>query len=230
MPMSRMMAKRLPTRLRDACPTSRSKSAACRPKSRTARRTAITSSASLDGSRPAIYFINLKDVGDWPKYSLPSLTYHEGVPGHHLQISLAQTVEGHSDAPQDRLFSAYSKAGRSMPSNSPTSSAAIRGSSAPAICSPSCSAPPAGGRHRPPRQGLEPRAGDRLHGRGDRLRAPARPARSRALLHLRSARPAATRSATSPGSAPASRRREDARGQVRPQAVPRSARRTARCR
>jgi uncharacterized protein (DUF885 family) len=46
--------------------------------------------AALDGSRPAIYFINLKSVGDWPKYSLPSLTYHEGVPGHHLQISLAQ--------------------------------------------------------------------------------------------------------------------------------------------
>ncbi|MGV3770907.1 MAG: DUF885 domain-containing protein [Sphingobium phenoxybenzoativorans] len=46
--------------------------------------------AALDGSRPAIYFINLKDVGDWPKYSLPSLTYHEGVPGHHLQNSIAQ--------------------------------------------------------------------------------------------------------------------------------------------
>ncbi|MCD2323007.1 DUF885 family protein [Sphingomonas sp. IC-56] len=46
--------------------------------------------ASLDGSRPAIYFINLKDPGDWPKYSLPALTYHEGVPGHHLQISLSQ--------------------------------------------------------------------------------------------------------------------------------------------
>ncbi|MEO5578033.1 MAG: DUF885 family protein, partial [Sphingomicrobium sp.] len=46
-------------------------------------------SASLDGTRPAIYYINLKDVGDWPKYSLPALTYHEGSPGHHLQISLA---------------------------------------------------------------------------------------------------------------------------------------------
>ena len=46
--------------------------------------------AALDGSRPAIYFINLKDVGDWPKYSLPALTYHEGVPGHHLQLSEAQ--------------------------------------------------------------------------------------------------------------------------------------------
>lgn len=46
--------------------------------------------AAIDGSRPAIYFINLKSVADWPKYSLPALTYHEGVPGHHLQLTLAQ--------------------------------------------------------------------------------------------------------------------------------------------
>lgn len=46
--------------------------------------------ASMDGSRPAIYWINLKDVADWPKFSLPALTYHEGVPGHHLQGSYAQ--------------------------------------------------------------------------------------------------------------------------------------------
>lgn len=43
--------------------------------------------APLDGSRPAIYWINLKDTADWPKYQLPSLTYHEGLPGHHLQLS-----------------------------------------------------------------------------------------------------------------------------------------------
>lgn len=43
--------------------------------------------APLDNSRPAIYWINLRDTGDWPKYGLPDLTYHEGVPGHHLQIS-----------------------------------------------------------------------------------------------------------------------------------------------
>ncbi|OWK30679.1 DUF885 domain-containing protein [Sphingomonas mucosissima] len=66
------------------------------------------SRAALDGSRPAIYWINLKSVGDWPKYSLPSLTYHEGVPGHHLQISIAQK------SPQPLLrnlsfFSAYSE-------------------------------------------------------------------------------------------------------------------------
>jgi uncharacterized protein (DUF885 family) len=61
--------------------------------------------ASLDGSRPAIYWINLKSTGDWPRYSLPSLTYHEGVPGHHLQISLAQTSK---DIPMLRKISFYS--------------------------------------------------------------------------------------------------------------------------
>jgi uncharacterized protein (DUF885 family) len=65
--------------------------------------------ASLDGSRPAIYFINLKDTGDWPKYTLPTLTYHEGVPGHHLQISITQES---NDIPTLRklgFFSAYSE-------------------------------------------------------------------------------------------------------------------------
>ena len=46
--------------------------------------------APFDGSRPALYYINLKDTHDWPKYGLASLTYHEASPGHHLQISLAQ--------------------------------------------------------------------------------------------------------------------------------------------
>jgi uncharacterized protein (DUF885 family) len=64
--------------------------------------------ASLDGSRPAIYFINLKSTGDWPKYTLPSLTYHEGVPGHHLQISIAQKS---ADLPMIRKISFYSAYG-----------------------------------------------------------------------------------------------------------------------
>ena len=62
---------------------------------------------ALDGSRPAIYFINLKDVGDWPKYGLPSLTYHEGVPGHHLQISIAQETPNVPTLRKIGFFSAY---------------------------------------------------------------------------------------------------------------------------
>jgi len=65
--------------------------------------------ASLDGSRPAIYFINLKDTGDWPKYTLPTLSYHEGVPGHHLQISIAQESKDIPTLRKLGFFSAYSE-------------------------------------------------------------------------------------------------------------------------
>jgi len=64
--------------------------------------------ATLDGSRPAIYFINLKSTADWPKYSLPALTYHEGVPGHHLQLSIAQLS---GELPMLRRIAFYSAYG-----------------------------------------------------------------------------------------------------------------------
>ncbi|MEX0645285.1 MAG: DUF885 domain-containing protein [Parvularculaceae bacterium] len=46
-------------------------------------------SPALDGSRPGIYWINLRDTGLWPKFAVPTLTYHESVPGHHLQNAIA---------------------------------------------------------------------------------------------------------------------------------------------
>lgn len=44
---------------------------------------------SLDGTRPGAYYINLANTGIWPKWALPTLTYHESLPGHHLQGTLA---------------------------------------------------------------------------------------------------------------------------------------------
>jgi uncharacterized protein (DUF885 family) len=41
--------------------------------------------AALDGSRPAIYYVNLKTTELWPRFTLPSLTAHEGIPGHSWQ-------------------------------------------------------------------------------------------------------------------------------------------------
>jgi uncharacterized protein (DUF885 family) len=41
--------------------------------------------ASLDGTRPAIYYVNLADTGNWPRYTLTSLTMHEAIPGHAWQ-------------------------------------------------------------------------------------------------------------------------------------------------
>jgi uncharacterized protein (DUF885 family) len=46
--------------------------------------------AALDGSRPGAYYINLRDTAEWPRFTLPTLNYHEGVPGHHWQISIQQ--------------------------------------------------------------------------------------------------------------------------------------------
>lgn len=46
-------------------------------------------SPSLDGARPGAYYINLVDTAIWPRWSLPTLTYHESLPGHHLQGALA---------------------------------------------------------------------------------------------------------------------------------------------
>jgi uncharacterized protein (DUF885 family) len=54
--------------------------------------------ASLDGSRPAIYYVNLKSTGLWPKFQLPTLTAHEGIPGHTWQG--AYLAEHHAEIPQ----------------------------------------------------------------------------------------------------------------------------------
>ncbi|MGH8258563.1 MAG: DUF885 domain-containing protein [Steroidobacteraceae bacterium] len=39
----------------------------------------------IDGSRPATYYINLRNTANWPKFSLPTLCFHEGLPGHVWQ-------------------------------------------------------------------------------------------------------------------------------------------------
>jgi len=48
---------------------------------------------SLDGSRPGAYYINLRDTAEWARWRLPTLTYHEAIPGHHLQITLANEAQ-----------------------------------------------------------------------------------------------------------------------------------------
>lgn len=63
--------------------------------------------ASLDGTRPGVFYANLRDLSEIPKWSMPTLAYHEGVPGHHWQIATAQELKG---LPQFRKiipFTAY---------------------------------------------------------------------------------------------------------------------------
>jgi uncharacterized protein (DUF885 family) len=55
---------------------------------------AFYDSPALDGSRPGTYYINLKDMVDQPKFLQQALAYHEGIPGHHMQIAIAQELQG----------------------------------------------------------------------------------------------------------------------------------------
>lgn len=48
----------------------------------------------LDGSRPGVFFANLRDMTEQPKFSMRTLAYHEAVPGHHLQLSIARELKG----------------------------------------------------------------------------------------------------------------------------------------
>ncbi|MDN5781640.1 MAG: DUF885 domain-containing protein [Luteimonas sp.] len=47
-----------------------------------------------DGSRPGIYYAHLSDMDSMPKTELEVIAYHEGIPGHHMQISIAQELKG----------------------------------------------------------------------------------------------------------------------------------------
>jgi uncharacterized protein (DUF885 family) len=56
--------------------------------------TAFYQRPAPDGSRPGIYYANLYNTANMPKYKLEALAYHEGIPGHHMQLALAQQLEG----------------------------------------------------------------------------------------------------------------------------------------
>ncbi len=49
---------------------------------------------ALDGTRPGVFYVNLRSMEDLPRFGMRTLAYHEGIPGHHFQIALAQELEG----------------------------------------------------------------------------------------------------------------------------------------
>jgi uncharacterized protein (DUF885 family) len=62
-----------------------------------------------DGSRPGIYYAHLLDMRAMPKHQLEVIAYHEGNPGHHMQISIAQELEGVPRFRTQAGFTAYSE-------------------------------------------------------------------------------------------------------------------------
>ncbi|MFT4634666.1 MAG: hypothetical protein ACI854_001842 [Arenicella sp.] len=59
---------------------------------------------SEDGSRPGLYYANLYDMKAMPTYQMAALAYHEGVPGHHMQLAIQQELKG---VPKFRKFGGY---------------------------------------------------------------------------------------------------------------------------
>ncbi|RZK34130.1 MAG: DUF885 domain-containing protein, partial [Hymenobacter sp.] len=65
--------------------------------------------AAFDNSRPGTFYANLYDVKATPKFGMRSLAYHEGIPGHHFQIGIAQELTGLPTFRQVIPFTAYSE-------------------------------------------------------------------------------------------------------------------------
>jgi uncharacterized protein (DUF885 family) len=64
---------------------------------------------SLDGSRPGVYYAHLSDMRAMPKYQMENVAMHEGYPGHHLQIAIAQELEGIPTFRRQAGFTAFSE-------------------------------------------------------------------------------------------------------------------------
>jgi len=65
---------------------------------------AFYQSPAADGSRPGIYYVNLHDLKAMPRYQMEALAYHEALPGHHMQIAIAQELTG---LPAFRRYGGY---------------------------------------------------------------------------------------------------------------------------
>lgn len=59
---------------------------------------------SEDGTRPGLYYANLYDMKAMPTYQMEALAYHEGIPGHHMQLAIQQELQ---DIPKFRKFGGY---------------------------------------------------------------------------------------------------------------------------
>ncbi|MCW5724085.1 MAG: DUF885 domain-containing protein [Maricaulaceae bacterium] len=62
-----------------------------------------------DGSRPGVYYANLRDMRDMPIYQMEALAYHEGNPGHHMQLAIMTDLQGIPAFRRFGGFTAYSE-------------------------------------------------------------------------------------------------------------------------
>lgn len=70
---------------------------------------AYYSPAAMDGSRPGTFYASLRDTAETPMWSMKTLAYHEGIPGHHFQIATAQGLKGLPLIRQQPIYTAYAE-------------------------------------------------------------------------------------------------------------------------
>ncbi|WP_109259941.1 DUF885 domain-containing protein [Hyphobacterium indicum] len=61
----------------------------------------------LDGSAPGAYYVNLSQMDELPVYQMETLAYHEGLPGHHMQVAISQELDDVPMFQRTTWFSAY---------------------------------------------------------------------------------------------------------------------------
>lgn len=64
---------------------------------------------TADGSRPGIYYMHMSDMSAMPKTELEVIAYHEALPGHHMQLSIAQELTGLPKFRTQLMLSAYAE-------------------------------------------------------------------------------------------------------------------------
>lgn len=64
---------------------------------------------AMDGSRPGVFYANLRDTAETPRFGMRTLAYHEGVPGHHFQIAIMQELKGVPTFRRLLPFTAYNE-------------------------------------------------------------------------------------------------------------------------
>jgi uncharacterized protein (DUF885 family) len=64
---------------------------------------------ATDGSRPGTFFVNTSDPTHWGRYEMEAIAYHEGIPGHHLQLAIAQELGDIAEFRKHAVVTAYAE-------------------------------------------------------------------------------------------------------------------------
>ena len=71
--------------------------------------TAFYSPPAIDGSRPGTFFVNTADPSRWGRFEIEAMAFHEGIPGHHLQLAIAQELEDVPEFRKHALITVYAE-------------------------------------------------------------------------------------------------------------------------